>query len=213
MARIIRSGRSQPRRAHVAAGGLACAALLALLDWRATPPGHPPAQGAAAREASVIANGDRPGGDLAAGPGRPEPAQPEPMAIALERIERAPSGRVAAVLRVDGGPARRHLQGDSLGTGVRLARIGVDGIEVESHGTSRSFRLPPGVQPLRAGLPEPAGRPVLLTLPGPPSPAVAQVLQSPSSAGVVEASPDRANPAHSGIDRWVAAEALRLSTQ
>jgi hypothetical protein len=134
------------------------------------------------------------------------------MAITLERIEMAPSGRIAAVLRVDGGPARRHLQGDALGTGVRVARIDADRIQVESHGTLETLRLPPGVQPLRAGAPGTAGRHVLLTLPVPPTPEVAQILQSPAQPGVVEASPDRANPAHSGIDRWVAAEALRLST-
>lgn len=211
MPRIVRDPRSRLSRARPVAAGVALAALLALgVGWDRPGAGPPEKDTTAGR---VVPNtlGDLPRASLVADPGQPETATEPPLEISLERVEMAPSGWLAAVLRVNGGPAGRHLQGDSLGVGVRLVRIDLDRIEVASNGKLETHGLPPGQRPLRANAPRAQGRPVSWASPTPPTPAVAQILQSPSQPGVVVAAPDRPNPARSAIDRLVVDEAMRLS--
>lgn len=134
--------------------------------------------------------------------------------VALDRIEIAPAGMLVAVLRINDGAPARHLPGDSLGPGVRLARVDPDVVAIEYAGRLELLPLPAVAA---------TGRPVRMpaqqvprlsaTLPRPPTPEVARLLDSAPTSGIVTASPDRANSlVRSGVDRLVAAEALRLST-
>lgn len=133
--------------------------------------------------------------------------------VVLDRIEIAPAGMLVAVLRINSGAPARHQPGDSLGPGVRLARVDPEDVAIEYAGRLELLRLTAVAA---------TGRPVRMpaqqvprlsaTLPRPPTPEVARLLDSAPEPGIVTASPDRANRPRSGLDRLVAAEALRLST-
>lgn len=134
--------------------------------------------------------------------------------LVLVGVEVAPSGAIAAVLSVNDGAPRRHVLGDSLGPGLRLARIGLNGVTIERGGALELLLLPKGMEAARKDRLAAAPVPRLSeTLPNPPTPEVAQVLDAAPAPAIVTPSPDRPNPARSGVDRMVAAEALRLSTR
>ena len=117
------------------------------------------------------------------------------------------------MLQINGGMPASHGLGDALGPGVRLARIEVDSVWIETRG--RLVRLAPPANAALSRRPRLTAAPsprLSATLPRPPTREVAQLLDSPPTGGVVTASPQRANPARSGIDRMVAAEAWRLSS-
>lgn len=133
--------------------------------------------------------------------------------VALTRVERAPSGAIVAVLRINGGPPSRHPLGDALGPGVRLARVDRDSVGIEREGRAERLALPAGVEPLRRETAALAGAtPLSINLPRPPTPDVAQVLDAAPEPGFVTPSPDRPHPARGAVDRLIAAEALRLSS-
>jgi hypothetical protein len=211
MAAHIIQTRSRGRRPAARAAVRVCCACVAAGAWWAS---H--REGAASRDAPPAAALASPArlanGPPAAALSRATVQADARPSVVLEKVEMSPSGALSAVLLLDGGPPRRHLQGDALDAGVRLSRIDLASVDIEFRDERQTLRLPPGVAPLQRERVRVAAAPMLVTLPMPPTPAVAQLLQSPPNAGVVTASPDRPNPPRGGVDRMVAREALRLST-
>jgi len=149
----------------------------------------------------------------------PRPILEESVAIApagpsivLERLEMARPGVPVAVIRIDGNPPARHFLGDAMAPGVRLARIDLDGVSIERQGRRELLKLPRGVEPLHRESTRPVPLPRLSAmLPRPATPEVAQLLDGAPGPALVAISASRENPARPGLERQVAAEALRLS--
>ena len=216
MARIVQHGGTAPGSTRLRIASAAALCALCGGAWWAFDEAaqRGPAAGEARVAQPVVQATPAAPEHMAGRPPSPEPGAWTPVGstVVLDRLEVAPSGAVVALLRVNGGPPSRHLPGDSLGPGIRLSRIDLDRVAIERAGQLEPLSLPPGVAPLRREMLASSLPPGLLAgLPGTATSAVAQLLDSAPGPSVVRASPDRANPPRSGIDRLVAVEALRLS--
>ncbi len=217
VARIIRTSTAPPVRRGIRAAGVAATCMLLAGSWWAfnssQPPSHEGREWTAPGQGALLNEARAPNAEPALGAGNARAGATAGTTVALERIEIAPSGAVAAILSVNGGMPARHSLGDSLGPGVRLARVNLDSVAVERRGMLELLALPRDAEPLRRErIQTTQVQHQSATLPRPPTSAVAQVLDSTPTPGVVSASPDRANPVRSGVDRMIAAEAMSVST-
>lgn len=79
----------------------------------------------------------------------------EARRVELLALRRGPGGQAYALLRLNGGATRAHGPGDSLGPGVRLARIEGRAVEIERGNLRERLVLPDGAAPLPTARVEP----------------------------------------------------------
>ncbi len=78
----------------------------------------------------------------------PAPAPADVLRFELRALGLSASGCKFASISANGGPPGRHVVGDSVGVGVRVAAIRDDEVELERGDTRERLRLPPGARPL-----------------------------------------------------------------